>query len=72
MQNELLKQKLEEIEKASKDKEWIKKKAIRQMQIEINIKDEINKRSTAFADKCKHDLKMVLAICRVPRLCIMF
>ena len=42
------------------------------MLIEINVKDEIIKRTTALAEKCKHDLKMVLAICRVPRLCNKF
>lgn len=42
------------------------------MQIEIKIKEELAKRSEELAKKCKKDLKMVLAICRVPRLSHMF
>lgn len=43
-----------------------------QLLLEIKLNQEIAKRSNALADKCKQDIKMVLGICRVPRLCKMF
>ena len=42
------------------------------MKIEIKLSEEIANRAIAFTEKCKHDIKMVTAICRVPRLSYMF
>ena len=57
-----------ETEKKFTEKEKLFKKVYRKFNIEISLKEEIAKRSTALAEKCKQDLKMALAICRVPRL----
>ena len=42
------------------------------MIVEIKLNEELAKRSNALAEKCKHDLKVVLGILRVPRLSMMF
>ena len=42
------------------------------MLFEIKLNQEIAKRSNAFVEKCKQDLKIVIGICRVPRLSHMF
>ena len=57
-----------ETEKKFTEKEKLFKKVYRKFNIEISLKEEIAKRSTALAEKYKQDLEMALAICRVPRL----
>lgn len=54
---------IKSIEKILKEKDKSMKLIMKQMQIEIKINEEIAKRGSNFAEKCKLDLKMVLAIC---------
>ena len=48
------------------------KASLRHMHVELKVKEEISKRSETYAKKCRQELKILLAICRVPRMSHMF